>query len=318
MNNMHTHGQSSAPGRAYNTPRNIWRNRWGHSSSWGHFMEMCTVPVDVLFRRNFGQRWLTVSNFFTGLFVLLLFLGMEWELPMVLNSDPGTAVQNAIMRDILGKPLVDPYDPGIMLMPWVIALYILRGIYHFFRIFWNKRNANPRHSFDDGTSIFEPIAYGLARVLNWLTRPFIKFLMFFLPKSERRKRREPLLINNVRNLADLIVEPICLVLISFLLHGVARVWLVFSAVSVFIFTWRKIAIWRNKNLDFHDASVEARDMRTFYYGQGDDPFQAEVTFTKKATIKVKKMPPTEDSSTDYPDLNQIMEQMRNSRNKGQR
>ena len=59
-------------------------------------------------------------------------------------------------------------------------------------------------------------------------------------------------------------------------------------------------------------------MRTFYYGQGDDPFQAEVTFTKKATIKVKKMPPTEDSSTDYPDLNQIMEQMRNSRNKGQR
>jgi len=309
MDNIHTPGQANVPGREYNTPRKVWRHGLAYNSVLGHFLEMCTIPMEVLFRRKFGERWLTISNFFIGLFVLLLFTGIEWFIPIAVNSSPCIWLQAFIRSTFFNNHSpVEMYDSGIFLMPWVTVLYLLRGSYHFFRMFWDKRTYNPQHSFDDGTSIFEPLAYGLVVALNWLTKPLVGFFMLFLPKSERRRGYgTPPLINNISNVSNLIVEPLCLLLISCLLHGVGRIWLIISAIAVFIHARHRIAIRRNKTLDFHDAFVEANDTRTYYYKQ-DSGVQAEITVTKEAKIKVKK-PNAENPIQHYPDLNRIIEEL---------
>lgn len=71
------------PGREYHQPRNVWKRetRRGRRLPLVYTaLGLFTVPVEVLLRRNFGQRWLTPANFLGGLFILGLFAGIEWAL----------------------------------------------------------------------------------------------------------------------------------------------------------------------------------------------------------------------------------------------
>lgn len=72
-------------------------------------------------------------------------------------------------------------------MQWILAIYVLLGIYHFFMIWWRNRTFKPEHSYFYGTSYLEVLVAGAMDLVNLIMLPVIRLLMLLLPKSEKEK-----------------------------------------------------------------------------------------------------------------------------------
>jgi len=231
-----------------------------------------TVPIEVLFRRNFGQRWLTVINFYAGLLVLGAFT--VWQ---TLSSAMGgyssshnshnNSYQNNVPMGAGAHMETVPYDqtpagPSFWdsfmdkSMFFFLLLYLAFSSYHFFRIWWRNRTNTLLHSFEDGKSWFEPIAALLMMFVNIIAIPVIRLYMLLLPKKEReRSQSVPPLIDDITAFTNTVFEPLLLLILAFIFHGTTRTWLLISAPALAVYANFKETAKLNKMLDFMDTVI---------------------------------------------------------------
>lgn len=307
---------------------NEGRNLFGSMQMWGasfpllnylmYFLAWFTVPIEVLFRRNFGERWLSIINFYVGLLVLGLFASLQSVASML-----GSFSQQ--MSFGFGEPRQQPQsvetsfldtlmDNSMMI---ILLAYILIGSYHFFRMWWRNQTNTPLHSFDDGTSRLEPLAYYFMQLVNVLAIPVIRLYMLFLPKSEQRQLQMPPLVSDLSAFTNTVFEPLVLLILSFFLSGTASTWLFMSAFAVAIFANWKETAKLNKALDFRDSVIEAKMMS----GQSDQSQQSQMSASQELIMRqvahtIETTPQvTSVVKQQYPDLMSIIEDMNNDKSK---
>ncbi len=219
-----------------------------------------TVPVEVLFRKNFGQRWLTGINFYAGLLVLVIFNVLQ-TLSSVFGSNTRTYSYGRY-----GQQQQVPDEPSLWdsfmnhSMFFILLAYILVGSYHFFKMWWGNRTNSAQHSFADGTSRFEPIAVYLMRLVNIIAVPVIRIYILLLPKEEQKRTNEiPPLTNEVTAFTNTIFEPLVLVILFFIFKGTTSTWLLISAAALTVYANWKEAAKLDRALDFRDIVIEAED-----------------------------------------------------------
>jgi len=268
-----------------------------------------TVPIEVLFRRNFGQRWLTVINFYAGLFVLGVFTTIQ-GLAGALSSNSSYSYQQQ-------QPATPSFWDSLMSKSMLIFLlaYLLISSYHFFRMWWRDRTNTALHSFNDGRSRFEPIAALLMDVVNIAAVPIIRLYMLLLPKEERERKIEvPPLINDLTAFTNTVFEPLLLLILVFIFPGTTRMWLLISAAALAIYANWKETAKLNKVLDFRDSVIQAKDMSE-HHNLSDMP-STENLILRQAADTIKSNPEVAPKVAErYPDLMDIIEEMNNEKSR---
>ncbi len=268
-----------------------------------------TVPVEVLFRRNFGQRWLTVINFYAGFFVLGVFTTIQTLASASYNT-------SYYQQQPVGANAEPSFWESLMNKSMLIFLlaYLLISSYHFFRIWWGNRTNTALHSFNDGTSRFEPIAELLLHVVNIAAVPIIRVYMLLLPKEEReRKISVPPLLDDVTAFANTVFEPLLLLILALIFPGATRMWLLISAAALAIYANWKETAKLNKVLDFRDSVIQATDMSK-HHNLSELPSN-ETVILKQAAHTLKNNPEVAPQVAQrYPDLMDIIEEMQAGKN----
>jgi hypothetical protein len=266
-----------------------------------------TVPIEVLFRRNFGQRWLTVVNFYAGLFVLCFFTTIQ-SVAGALSSNNGFS-NNGFQQQ--QQPVEPTFWESLMNHSMLIflILYLFISSYHFFRMWWRNRTYTALHSFNDGRSRFEPIASYLMEVVNIAAIPIIRVYMLFLPKEEQeRKLVVPPLVNDLTAFTNTVFEPLILIILVFIFPGTTKTWLLLSAAALAIYANWKETAKLDKVLDFRDSIVDAQTMSK--RREKEDPLSNENLIIQQAAETIKNNPEVAPQvSQRYPDLMDIIEEM---------
>lgn len=290
-------------------------NKWARSSRTVGFLLFLlgwfTIPVEVLLRKDFGQRWFTVVNFYAGLFLLVLFAGIQWLINAI--WDHVLNFLESILDSIMGSEhIIDSEPPAFSdqllerSMLITLAAYVLLSSYHLFKIWWRNRTDTALHSFDDGTSRLEPLAGYLMQAINALAIPFVYFYSFLLPPKQRSGVTVPKLINDRSAFANTVIEPLMLLVLAIELHGITSFWLYLSAVALAIHAnWRETAKL-NKVLDFRDSIIDAKAMMQLR-NPAEQP-AAEQVIIRQAAATLRNNPDMAPQlSEQYPDLMSIIE-----------
>jgi hypothetical protein len=292
-------------------------NKWAQSSRTVGFIMFIlgwfTIPVEVLLRRDFGQRWFTTLNFYAGLFLLLLFATLQYITAAFWGWVQNTIAHIATaFNPLYVAPASSPDDAPDSSMVLFLIAYILIGSYHLYKIWWRNRTNTALHSFDDGTSRLERPAGYLMKLVNVLAIPGVFLYSRLLPKRQRKGLAVPKLINDRAAFANTVVEPLVVFLSAgFLFHGMASVWLFISAPALAIHArWRETARL-NKILDFRDSVIEAQIMASMKE-EADQPTAAHAIM-QQAAETIKNNPDVAPHiAGQYPDLMSIIDEMNNS------
>lgn len=269
-----------------------------------------TTPVEVFLRRDFGQRWFTVVNFYAGLFLLLMFATLQFFISVLWEWLHNWI--DSILSSINPLYEPEPYDFSDRLMDrsmvFIVMAYLILGSYHLFKIWWRNKANIALHSFNDGTSRLEPVAAWLMQVLNILAAPLVKLCLLFIPKQQRTEIPQPSLINDKSVFANTILEPLLLLILAIKLHGIVSLWLFVSAVTLAIHaSWRENAKL-NKILDFRDSILDAKAMIQLRSETEQPTIQQEMM--QQVAITLQEAPQiTTRMEEQYPDLMDIIEEL---------
>jgi hypothetical protein len=241
-------------------------NKWARSSRTISFIMLIfgwfTIPVEVLLRRDFGQRWFTVVNFYARLLLLLIFSLVQYFLHAIWDMMQDFFIGIAKAINPYYKEPEQTLADSVMnkSMRFFLYLYIVLGIYHLFKIWWRSRTHAALHSFDDGTSRLEPVAKHVIKPINKAIAPALALCMRLLPKQQRIVKTAPQLITDPRAFTNTVLEPLLLLILAIWLEGIARLWLFISAIALAIHAHWKETARLNKMLDFRDSIIEAKVM----------------------------------------------------------
>jgi hypothetical protein len=252
-------GYTSYSENDYREPYSVW-----HNNSYGlrKTLLCLSMPIEVFFRYNFGQRWLTFGNFLGGLLILSFFILLEYGWNELVLSPTFYYLQGFFLIE----NAVVPFRWHIPFMWFFWGCYVLRCGHHFFRMFFRSRTGTEMHTFNDGWSIFEGLAFKIMRVLNVALKPFVLLGMFLSLKKRERKQAAsvPLVFQNITAFADTFIEPLILLIGVWLIPGlVVKIWLLCSCYACFVCKRRKRRIRKYRMLDFKDAMIEARDLKGY-------------------------------------------------------
>lgn len=274
-----------------------------------------TVPIEVFFRKDFGQRWFTVLKFFAGLMVLMVFAVVQFLYHGIVHFFEKLVHQLNPLN--WGDSLPEPSSYEEMTdhsMYYLMLAYIVMSAYHFFRIWWRNRTHTQLHSFDDGHSRFERIGNYFMLTVNFAAVPVLYFFMLFLPRSEwKRKIGVPWLITNLTGFTNAVVEPIIILYLSLCFHGMIKLWLLISVPALIIYSSWKETAKLNKALDFQDSVIEAETMQK-QRQQEREAAQAKVTKQAETMVKHYGGPLNLTPLTpQHPDLHKIITKMNKER-----
>src|SRR5690606_35533671 len=90
------------------------------------------------------------------------------------------------------------------------AAYLFLGLFHFYRMWWNRRTARPMLTFEDGTSWFQLLGRVFVVPFNLIAMPFIYLGMIFLPRKERQFPA-PIWIADIRSFTNIVVDPLIII-----------------------------------------------------------------------------------------------------------
>ncbi|MFN0200705.1 MAG: hypothetical protein ACKVTZ_04260 [Bacteroidia bacterium] len=298
------------------------RNLFGGYEAWAqnfpfintlmHFLQWFTVPIEVLFRRDFGERWFTTMNFYVGLLVLSWFTFLQKS---------GSLMEALLSNTPFGKRETPVEDPSLLerfmsnIMIWILFVYVAMSAFHFFKIWWRNRTFKPLHSFDDGTSRLEPLAAGVMDLVNMAVTPIVRLFMLVLPEQERQKVKDiPRLLNNVTVFTDTIFEPLVILGLSFFVFsGTASTWLFISAIAMAIFANWKHTQRLNFWLDMRDSSIDAKAMievKDYLTGDNQQVTGGQKIIMEQIAETVKETPAVaQQMQRDYPDVMDIIKEM---------
>ncbi len=289
-------------------------SKWGHSSRTVGFIMFIlgwfTIPVEVFLRRDFGQRWFTIINFYAGLFLLVICTVLQYLINVLWSG----------FKDILSKvasainPLYSEPEPTLTermmdkSMLFILMAYIVISCYHLFKIRWRNRTNTGLHSFDDGTSRLEGLAGYLMQLINTAAVPLMRLFTLLLPKKQRSSIQLPNLINDCSAFANTFVEPFILFVLAFFFQGITGLWLLISAIALAIHASWKESAKLNKILDFRDSMIEAQIMMNLKNTLEQD--KAPSVFMQQAAVTFKENPQLAPQiAIQYPDLMSIIEEM---------
>lgn len=289
-------------------------NKWARSSRTIGFLLFIlgwfTIPAEVLLRRDFGQRWFTAVNFYTGLLLLVMFAAIQaiiggiWG--WLQNFIAGIA---GAINPFYTKPEPSYFDMFMdRSMLFVILLYILLGSYHRFKIWWRIRTNTNLHSYDDGTSRLEPLAGLLMRVVNLVAVPFVWFYRLLIPRKQRKDMPMPKLVNDRTAFANAVVEPLVLFTLAFQATGTISVWLFITAIALAIHAHWKETAKLTKILDFRDSMIEAQVMMQLKE-QVQQGKTSSVVVSKTAVTMKDNLAVVSPNISTYPNLAEIIEEM---------
>ena len=190
-----------------------------------------------------------------------------------------------------------------------MSCYITISSYHFFRMWWRNRTNTALHSFDDGTSRFEPLAIYMMKFVNGVAVPVIKIYMFLLPKEEQQQKLEiPPLVDDVSAFTNTVFEPLVLLVLVFIFPGATRTWLLISVPALAVYASWKETAKLNKVLDFRDTVIEAEAMAN--YQHSPELPTTENQILQQAAETIKNNPEVAPKiGHRYPDLMSIIEEM---------
>ena len=275
-----------------------------------------TIPVEVLLRRNFGQRYFTVINFFGGLIVLGFFATVQAIATWLLGS---FSLKEKIMSYFFpSDPQPEPTFTDHILdksMTIFLIAFIVLSSYHFFRIWWRNRTDTALHSYDDGTSRLEPIALYAMVLVNAGATPLLKLYRQLLPKAERDVTLPaPDLVNDLTSFTNTVFEPFFLFALGYFLHGITSTWLFISCGALLVYANWKETAKLNKVLDFRDSMIDAKNMMELRE-QPEHHASARNTIIQQAAAKIRDNPQVAPQmAQQYPDLMNIIDEM--NRDKG--
>lgn len=230
-----------------------------------YFLMWFTVPVEVFFRRNLGQRWFTTVNFYIGLLVLAVFAGMQRTGSLFGRSQNPFSAYPGFGQ--YGEPPVEE-TPSFLerleshSMSVILVAYVVLSIYHFIIIWWRNRTFTAVHSLSNGDSRFEGIAYFLLRLINLAMVPIVAAIVRMLPEHEKQNMVSdelPPAFMDAERFADTIIEPLVLLILGLFASGSMSAWLIVSGLAIAVSASFKHTARLNKLLDMRDSSLEAED-----------------------------------------------------------
>jgi|GEM_PF-3491291 len=289
-------------------------NQWARNSRIVGFLMLIfgwfTIPFEVIFRRDFGQRWFTVMHFCAGIVLIIIVSTLQFTWVSITNFlqevfswlGPFNIFEKdhaSILSDRNSDEAI-----GILFM-----LYWFMGMYHLFKIRWRNQANVPLHSFDDGTSRL--LWFG--KINKWFINvsyiPVTAIYWLCLPYRQRKGTKIPKVITDTGAFTNTVIEPMVVFMIAFEFSGVFRVWLFLSSFALFITAQLKEMTRHNKMLDFQDSKIEAQIMREHRAMQVEQQAPKSKTMDKtKKTEIAPTAPPVK-----HPPLNQIIEQWQKER-----
>ncbi|MBE2288944.1 MAG: hypothetical protein IAE95_05275 [Chitinophagaceae bacterium] len=289
-------------------------NKWAQSSRTVGFIMLVlgwfTIPAEVFLRRDFGQRWFTVVNFYAGLFLMFIFATLQYVLVAIWGGihDFVSRVASAINPFHTEDEITFTDQVMDRSMLFLLIAYLVLGSYHLFKIWWRNRSNTALHSFDDGTSRCERLAGLVIGLINALAKPFVALYFRMLPATQRIGITKPKLINDRTVFTNTAFEPLLVLLLAFWFQGIASIWLFFTAVAVAIHANWKETARLSKVLDFRDSIIEAKAMMHLK----DETMQASTSgrVMQQAAETVKSNPEVAAQVIQqYPDLMSIIDEM---------
>lgn len=246
-----------------------------------------SVPAEVFLRRDFGERWFTITNFYAGFFALFCFAILE-----KLRFLFGGLISNSPLnfgKDVqVSSPVLSFWDNALQ---WLLVVYVVLGIWHFFKIWWRNRILEPLHSLDEGTSRLLPLAPLVMGLVNVAAMPFLRLLMILLPQRERSKLDAlgggtPLLIADRRVFTDCLLEPMFMLFLAFLTQNMVSLWLLVSAFSLAASAARREEQRKHVWLDMQDIAIDAEiEQQNRKFSKEQQQKKQEASSVKERVLK---------------------------------
>ena len=257
-----------------------------------------TIPVEVILRRDFGQRYFTNITFYAGLVLILTICGLHFGYSHLLakyfdffRSNPDAEKE------------ADTADWAIIIC---FALYFYMGLYHLFKIKWRNQVNTPLHSFDDGKSRLNWLSGVVVWLINIFALPWMVLAYWLIPRKQRKGKPYAKFITDREAFTTTTLEPIVILIAAIYLTGVPSLWLFVSAFALLIYGYWKEMARKNKILDFQDGKIEAGLMRELRASKGLDISQPKRQTGKSVYPQAQPLPQI---NVQYPDLNTIIDQM---------
>jgi hypothetical protein len=289
--------------------------KWGRTSRFVNFVTgflgWFTIPFEVFFRRDFGQRWFTRLNFWAGFFLIIIFTLLQW---LVDRYSP--EVQKFLMdfskavHPSQKDELLTDIDPTVYMLG-IALLYLLMGLYHLFKINWRNQANMSLHSFDNGTSRLEWFSYGLQWLINIIAVPFLAIYFLLIPRKQRKGKPFPRLITDTTAFTNTILEPTALFFLWWSTSSVISIWFLLSGVAMLQHSQLVESARKNKILDFRDGKIEAEAIRELKNSILQNNALEKKKRKTPAQVTTQVIP---HQSIRYANLSTIIEELHNSKN----
>jgi hypothetical protein len=259
-----------------------------------------SIGIETFLRKNFGERYYTLLNFFVG------YLFLSW---MMFTSSLFNAIQGGFMPDVTTEDKV--------WLPFVISfLYLCVGAYHFWMMWVKRQMVRHEYSYHDGDSHLVGLGEVIMRILNPLIIAVAKLLASLTVSRKDRK----LLSMNLDFLPPLYdpdeftkkwVEPVFVVLIG-LIPGIPFFWALIAAVAVAVHSRMSYLALRKLQLDSRDAKIKKNSVK---YDRVGVMGELRAELARRLVNRGPNITPTtkaeivEEIKAENPDLNAALEEL---------
>lgn len=267
-----------------NQPRNVvgdeqmWAGMIPGLGLMNYLLGLFTVPIECFLRRNFGERYFTRMNFLGGLGVLVAFNIFSHLMGGVLNMFSSKG------------------DKTSSWMGTVIFVYVLLGIGHFLRIWWNDIvMGEPEHSYSSGRSWLRPIGRAVMFLLNLVLNNLVRLIFKITPKADEDRLPSVLpVLRDVDTFTERFIEPTVIFYLAIRSFGAGQTaigwWLIFSVMALNLYTGLRHEAERGTFLDYRDQMIDARFYRLFLAGEPTQAIGSKERMVRETAREVEKNP----------------------------
>lgn len=224
-------------------------------------LSLFTVTAEVFIRKNMGQRYFNIVNFWAGFIVFSTF-------GVLINAFAGLR-KGAVFNSGISSQQ-SSYSTLILII-WF--LYVAFGLAHLFHQWYKEESGKPIHSLHSGDSRLEPLGKLLIKLANRLLAIPVYFFSKMLPERESEMLPKVLpVFKDVTSFTTRFVEPMFFYVLSvFVMNfsGVVGYWLLFTSMSLLFYCNMRDEFMKHKVLDIRDQMLEAAEVKAAMAGQSD-------------------------------------------------
>ncbi|OZI05523.1 hypothetical protein BWI93_24985 [Siphonobacter sp. BAB-5385] len=248
-----------------------------------YFLRWCSVPVETLLRRDFGERYYTKSNFIAGLLVLLFIQLIGYLFSVFTSFIPsfgGGGDYTVRVESRMGS---------------VTKWYFIIGLLHFVTIWVRNIIGSAKHSYASGKSWLLIIGKFFFRVVNLGLEKALLFVAKFLPDEYAKRIKESFpILRDYETFTERFIEPltvfICMLMAFSMGQTAVGYWLMLSFMALNLVTGERHEASRNFILNLRDQMLEGEAWRKAMLGQPTDEAK-QISQTLYETMReVEKTP----------------------------